>query len=95
MRIEEIPQLSEPQSASGESIGRYLLFVIGYWLWPAKKPNNDIAVLLDESKSEQFSLPVFISVLENKLGWRVDVVVLNRAGEGDIIESCINSEKLN
>ena len=47
-----------------------------------KEPEDiDIAVLLDDDKRESFSVPSFISLLEKSLQCRVDVVVLNRAGE--------------
>jgi predicted nucleotidyltransferase len=44
-----------------------------------EKSDLDIAILLVEGAG--FSLPGFISTLENRIGCRVDVVVLNRAGE--------------
>ena len=47
-----------------------------------KEPEDiDIALLVDEVKRESFSVPAFMSMLEKTLGCRVDVVVLNRAGE--------------
>ncbi len=49
---------------------------------PHGKPKDiDIAVLLDDSQSQSFSLLSFISSLEKNMGCRVDVVILNRAGE--------------
>ncbi len=41
----------------------------------------DVAVLLNETESEQFSILSFISELEKKMSCRVDAVVLNRASE--------------
>lgn len=46
-----------------------------------KSSDIDVAVLLDETQSQSFSILSFISVLEKSLKCRVDVVVLNRAGE--------------
>jgi predicted nucleotidyltransferase len=46
-----------------------------------KLKDIDIAILLDEVHAKAFLLPSFISALEKTLGCRVDVVVLNRAGE--------------
>ncbi|MBW2615838.1 MAG: nucleotidyltransferase domain-containing protein [Deltaproteobacteria bacterium] len=46
------------------------------------KPSDiDIAVLLDDTHSQSFPILSFISSLEKSMGCRVDVVVLNRAGE--------------
>ena len=47
-----------------------------------QKPKDiDIAILLDSDGLSSFSLPSFISKVEKKLQFPVDVVVLNRAGE--------------
>jgi len=47
-----------------------------------RKPGDiDIAVLLDDKYSQSFSVLSFISTLEKTIGNRVDLVVLNRAGE--------------
>jgi len=59
-------------------------YVFGSFVDPKKKkkPKDiDLAVLLDETKSEEFFLPSFISALEKPLKRTVDVIVLNRAGE--------------
>ncbi len=46
------------------------------------KPGDiDIAVLLDDTHSQSFPILSFISSLEKNMGCRVDVVILNRAGE--------------
>lgn len=46
------------------------------------KPSDiDIAVLLDDTISQSFPILSFMSSLEKSMGCRVDVVVLNRAGE--------------
>lgn len=41
----------------------------------------DLAILVDEDCLQKFSLLSFISLLERSCGCRVDVVILNRAGE--------------
>ena len=41
----------------------------------------DIAVLVDDVELESFSVPAVMTLLEKTLGYPVDVVVLNRAGE--------------
>jgi uncharacterized protein len=41
----------------------------------------DIAVLLDRAHLKSFPIPSLISEFEKAVGYRVDVVVLNRAGE--------------
>ena len=47
-----------------------------------RKPGDiDIAVLLDDKHSQSFSVLSFISTLEKTIGNRVDLVILNRAGE--------------
>jgi len=47
-----------------------------------KKPGDvDIAVLLDETLSDSFSLLALMSELEESLQCRTDVIVLNHAGE--------------
>lgn len=46
-----------------------------------KTSDLDVAVLLNETESEQFSILSFISLLEKKMSCRVDAVVLNRASE--------------
>jgi predicted nucleotidyltransferase len=47
-----------------------------------KEPGDiDIAVLLERTHLQSFSIPSLISELEKALGRPVDVVVLNRAGE--------------
>ncbi len=46
-----------------------------------KTSDLDVAILLNETESEQFSILLFISLLEKKSGCRVDAVVLNRASE--------------
>lgn len=45
------------------------------------KSDLDVAILLDEKKSERFSILSFITDLEKKTGRRADVVNLNKAGE--------------
>jgi predicted nucleotidyltransferase len=41
----------------------------------------DVAVLLKETRLQDFSLPSFMSLIEKSTGTRADVVVLNRADE--------------
>lgn len=41
----------------------------------------DVAVLLNDDEAQSFELLSFIAALEELLGCRADVVVLNRAGE--------------
>ncbi len=41
----------------------------------------DVAVLLNNSDAHSFELLPFITALEESLGCRTDVVILNRAGE--------------
>jgi len=47
----------------------------------AKPGDIDIAVLLERSHLQSFSIPSLISEFEKVVGCRVDVVVLNRADE--------------
>lgn len=67
--------------ASNESIIAAYLF--GSAAKSTDKPNSDIdiAVLLDEDRSEAFQVLSFITKMEKAIGRRLDVVVLNRAGE--------------
>ena len=47
-----------------------------------KEPEDiDIAILVDNDQLGTFSVPSFISLLEKILHYRVDLVLLNRAGE--------------
>ena len=46
-----------------------------------KEEDIDIAILVDKGQLASFSVPAFISLLEKTLRYRVDLVVLNRAGE--------------
>lgn len=46
-----------------------------------KSSDVDVALLLEEQGFGSFSIFSFISLLENSLGARVDVTILNRAGE--------------
>jgi len=41
----------------------------------------DVALLLNEDRESEFSLLPFMANLERVYGYRVDVVILNRAGE--------------
>lgn len=62
--------------------------VIAAWLFGSRAKDIssqtgdvDIAVLLEYSKSDSFSLLFFISELEKSIGCPVDVVILNHAGD--------------
>jgi uncharacterized protein len=47
-----------------------------------REPDDiDIALLIDDAKTDSFSLLSFMSALEKEVGKRVDATVLNRAGE--------------
>jgi predicted nucleotidyltransferase len=48
---------------------------------PKRSSDLDIALLLNESETDTFSLPRFITALEKKTGYKVDAVILNNAGE--------------
>lgn len=73
-------ELSEIFSADDAIVAAYIFGSI------AKKTDRplsdvDIAVLLDETKSKNFSILEIVPKIEKKLGRDVDVVVLNKAGD--------------
>lgn len=48
----------------------------------SEKPKDvDVAILLNDSDARSFELLPFITAIEELLGCRTDVVILNRAGE--------------
>lgn len=59
------------------------VYIFGSAAKGERQPSSDldVAVLLDETRLDQFSLSSFISLVEKVCGYRADVVVLNRAGE--------------
>ena len=58
-------------------------FLFGSYARGKEKPSSDIdvALLLSEKKTVEFSTLQFAANMEKKLGNRVDVVILNSAGE--------------
>jgi predicted nucleotidyltransferase len=58
-------------------------FLFGSYAKGKEKPSSDIdvALLLYEMKANTFCPLRFTSILEKKLGYSVDVVILNHAGE--------------
>lgn len=59
------------------------VYIFGSAVRPGKKiPNDiDVAVLLDEAYLDTYSVTGFASKLEKAISRRIDLVVLNRAGE--------------
>ena len=57
-------------------------YIFGSVVKGKEEPGDiDIAVLLERAHLQSFSIPSLISEFEKAVGCRVDVVVLNRAGE--------------